>query len=375
MVGNQTQSNRITVRCIIFALSFASLLGWGFFYPSESNAESCDVPVDLRKTTVAGLPSGEQGDSYACGFFAASTLLDSFRMQNDGKLDSLPIDPIGLGIDLAIQVNRPRWLPIQVTTDPLSDVGGRRGSYFCDIIDHVRDNAVCDFNDPRAQNRAWMTTRSNQGMALYKALSTFAAASTESQKKKLPALVLKVRELTKNETTVPQSDEALTKLLWQNRDTPYPAVRALLYPQCKASRTGKAFERLPDCQTQWFAGLGSIGIGQDTRKAQRITQSIHEGLNTPNGLPIPVLHCFQVFREGRAFESSTPFSSSCIMHYTNVIGRRKKNGVCQFLIRNSYDPKTGGDVISKDWERDGADFWVDAPIFSRSAYALHWLED
>lgn len=348
-------------------------LAVGFFQPSLSHAE-CDAPVDLRRGVAAKLPSGNQGDSYLCGFFSAATLLDSYRMRENGSLDSLPIDPVALAIDLAIEANRPRWLPFQLTTDALSVESGRRGSLLCNIIDHVSDSGVCDHRDVRVFDREWMGKRSNQAVDIYALLDEYADLSESDQSQELSALVSKVLPLLRVAPSGPDSKEEVTRILWENRDAPYRAIRALLYPSCADHRIEKAFSNLPECTAEWFPGLSTIGIGTDRARAGRLARSIHESLEEPAALPIPVAHCYQVLHEGRSYRKSNPFESECILHYVSVMGRRKKDGVCQFLVRNSYDPKDEN-AVSKDWERDGEDFWVDAEPFSRSAFGLHWLED
>ncbi len=349
-----------SVTSLILASALVNL-----FTLNLSRADSCDKPVDLRKSTAKELPSGEQGDTYTCGYFAASTLLDSFRLRTLGKLDSKPIDPLALAVDLAVAKNRPRWLPFQLTSDPFSEVNGKRGSYFCDIIQHARENGVCDHNDARSLDRDWMHFRSNQNLVLYRLLGPFADLEEEEQKSGLKVLTAEVRKVINNEPGIPPNDDALGAILWESRNYPYRTIRSLLYSQCKNNRAGKVLEELPSCYTEWF--LKPIG------KAGNISDSIHNGLDDPKSLPIPVLHCYQVLREGRSYNGSNPASESCILHYTSVMGRRKKNGVCQYLIRNSYDP-TDEYAVSKDWERDQSDLWVDEKHFTRSAYALHWLD-
>lgn len=344
------------------------VIATAFFFVCNLHAfaDSCDTPVDLRKTgTVGNLPSGEQGNSFACGFFSAATLLDSFRLKTNGRLNSLPIDPIALAIDLAIERNSPRWLPFQLTTDPLSEVSGRTGSALCAIIKHTRENGICDHGDIRVLDRNWMTKRSNQALALYRLLDRFAGHGEETQREGLPKLVTELRLLLRDEVSAPNTDEGLSRIVWENRNSPYRVIRSLLYPSCAGRRITQPFDKLESCDSEWFLGLGRF---------KRLARSIHEGLSAERALPIPVLQCYQVFREGRAFRKGNILSSDCILHYVSVIGRRKKDGVCQFLIRNSYDPADEY-AVSKDWERDGEDFWLDEESFARSAFAHYRLDE
>jgi hypothetical protein len=337
---------------------------------------NCDSPIDLtEKSPQSSLPSGEQGDSYTCGFFAAATYLDFYRIRQQGALDSLPIDPVALAIDLAIERDRPRWLPFQITSDPLSVKAGRRGALFCDIISHARTKQVCDHQDFRVFDRAWTTKRTNQALALYALLDNFADLREAEQASRLRALSKDVKTLVREDPIGEKSDEAIGRIIWTNRDKPYRVLQSLLYAECATRRAGPAFSRMPDCTYEWFTPLGSVGNGFKKSRAARIEKAINEGLEMEGALPVPVGHCFQVLHEGRAYRGSNPIGSSCIFHYVNVIGRRKKAGTCQFLIRNSYDPAAGEDAVSPDWERRGDDFWVDSRTFSESAYALHWLED
>jgi len=179
----------------------------------------------------------------------------------------------------------------------------------------------------------------------------------------LPKLVAELRFILRDEVTAPQTDEGVSQMVWENRNSPYRVIRSLLYPFCSGRRITEPFDKLPSCDSEWFLGLNRFS---------RLARSIHEGLSLEKALPIPVLQCYQVFREGRAFRKSNILSSDCILHYVSVIGRRKKDGVCQFLVRNSYDPSDEY-AVSKDWERDGEDFWLDEEPFTRSAFALYGL--
>ncbi len=331
----------------------------------------CGPAVDLRNSAVAGLPSAEQGDTYACGYFASATFLDSFRKTHGGiEAGTLPADPIALALDVAIANPRPRWLPIQVTTDPLSETNGRRGSFLCAIIDQARESGVCDPGDPRVLDREWTTKRSNQALVLYRTLHAYAGESKTSQTAKLHETVGSVRAAIAQLDT-PASNEDLTRIVWEYRNDPYRAIRALLYPSCAEGKPRRPFRDLPSCETDWYLGPSAVGIGSGRARGRAIASDISASFDEKLPLPVPVLHCFQVMREGRKYDGSSILSSDCILHYVNVIGRREHGGTCQFLVRNSYDPSDEY-AVSKDWERDGVDFWVDAETFGRSAYAVHY---
>jgi hypothetical protein len=343
-----------------------------------STTDACDRPVDLRRGgSVEGLPSGEQGNTYACGFFTAATLLDSYQIQRDGgfKPARLPIDPIALGIDLAIERGRPNGLPIQLTSDPLSDVAGRRGSYLCDIFRYAREHGVCDAGDPRVFDREWMRKRSDVALVLYRELSAYARLDESEQRDRISEFARKIHtEIARDGTRAP-AETAVAELLRASPDEPYRVIRMLLYPKCAENRQ-RVFQDLPQCHDRYFAGVDAVGIsaGVPSTRIRKVERAIHAGLDSPKPLPVPILHCYRVFREGRAFRGSSILSDQCILHYVNVIGRRQKSGACQFLVRNSYDPRDE-DAVSKDWERDGEDFWIDSAAFAWSVYGVHSFED
>ncbi len=379
---------RDTVRVIAFVLAgFGVLVGSSrslhAFGAAKAQPEDCASPIDLRKDGLLSvLPSGEQGDTYACGFFVAGSLLDSFRIREEalppGHTSILPIDPIALAIDLAVETDRPNWFPLQLTSDPLSSEDGRRGSYLCDIVQHVREYGVCDHGDPRVYDREWMRTRSTLAMKVYEAARDLAYPNDMEDAEERGRAVHAIRLALAKDPTLVLSDSRLEKILIDDSESPYEVVRKILYPQCEQKRYFGAYEDLPQCRTKIYAGWEVLGLGEGNAesRALRIEKEIHRRLESERGvrnvLPIPVLHCYAALQKGRGFEGASIFDEDCITHYVSVIGRRSKGGVCQFLVRNSYDPRDE-EAVSSDWERDGEDFWVDASTLSRSTFGLHGL--
>lgn len=322
------------------------------FTVKAAEANQCDTPIDLRADVLPGVSSGDQGNTYACGFFAASTLLDSYHR----GLGS--IDPVALAIDLAADRDLPIWMPLQLTTDPLSDVRGRTGASICDIIRYARRAGVCETGDPRVESREFMKTRSNQAMAIYKLILSFYRSPSATEKNDLAQITKKIG-LIVSATEGETKPHKISQIILENRHHPYRAIQKIFYPRCTNEESRRRFDDLPKCEPSWYLAAHS----------ETISNAIQDRLAAPQALPVSVLHCFQVLREGRAFQKSRIWSADCIRHYSTVIGRRNNEGTCQFLIRNSYD-SLGRKGVSPDWERSGQDFWVDAEIFSRSAASI-----
>lgn len=80
--------------------------------------------------------------------------------------------------------------------------------------------------------------------------------------------------------------------------------------------------------------------------------------------------CGNILKEGRAYPGYSILSEACSAHWVLVMGRKKIDGKCHFLIRNSAKPVY---PYSKDWILDGRDVWVDAEVLNRAIYALQWL--
>lgn len=339
-------------------------------------AHSCE-PIDLRAAgqSMSGLPSGEQGDGYTCGFFAAASMVDAFRQSYLGEKISpdgpLPTDPLALAVDLAVERNRPIWLPFQLTSDPLTEVAGRHGSIACDMIRHVRKSGLCRNPNPVVYDRSRMTEESNRATRLYMALYRY--GRTPRKKADRAGTVEEIlRWAPEGRMTRPQIEALLEK----NRRKPYRSVRELLYPHCEGNRISAEEMNLPRCRTRIFAGADLIGLGNsesDPLRTKRAERWIDRLFSRPRPQPILATHCYRVLQEGRSFTGSSPMSAKCILHHVNISGRRKKDGVCQYLIQNSYDPKDQY-AVSNDWERDGNYFWVDAPPFERSLYSLQFFD-
>jgi hypothetical protein len=360
----------VTLRFAIFFA--ASILTYGTI--SNASAGACDSDIDLRKNLLLDLPSGDQGETYACGYFAAATELNAYRRRSAmHEMGALPVDAIALAIDLAIEKHPTRATVLELTSDPLSEVEGHRGSLFCSILAFARTAGVCDPQDPRVLDRDWMRKRSDEALSLYRVLEPFSRKRDAEKRSALDEVVKAVRAILETVDSAP-SIKSVSESIWENRSEPYRVLRTLLYPQCAGESYRRSFAELPSCHENWFLGSSTLGMGSDLKRAGKLAAAIHSRLDAPNPLPIPVMHCFQVLREGHAYDGSRIWRDNCVLHYVNVIGRRKKGGVCQFLLRNSYDPNDEF-AISKDWQRDGPDLWVDAGPFTRSAFALHDLAD
>jgi hypothetical protein len=61
----------------------------------------------------------------------------------------------------------------------------------------------------------------------------------------------------------------------------------------------------------------------------------------------------------------------CRFHASIVVGKRQKNGSCQFLIRNSWGTDCG--AYAKNWECEKGQIWIDADALLENTRELQFV--
>lgn len=348
--------------------------------------DSCDRPIDLRKPgfTVGDHPVVSQGygDTNTCGFFASSWLLDAYRKKHgigvgpDGKLAGL-VQPIGLGVDLAIQRNMPIWFPIQNTTDPLSTQGGRWGSLACSVLRYARDYGACVDGSTLTSDLDSSAKLSDKTTMLYAKLLEYARLSKGDRAAGLDRYAATIYNLYLGTEPKPAAVDALSYdrvrgLLQANERDPYKTIRGLFFSRCKDQRVDLA--DLPACRSKLYLGWDMFGINIRKRPARvrKIQDRVDGLLSERDALPVAFAYCSKLLRGGKSAVGMSPLASGCGLHWSLIIGKKKIGGKCSYLVRNSADPEK---PYAKDWIRDGYDVWIDADDLAKSIYMLSWLDD
>jgi hypothetical protein len=340
--------------------------------------------IDLRQkgSSLHRVVPTDQGETNLCAFHAASQLVSAWS--NQGTPSSVDrseavIDPVALAVDFAAETKWPYWMPIQNTTDPLTDRFGRWGGMVCPLVNSVRERGACTDAGLFSRFGAGSGEASDRSARVYRVVSKYALAKKRDQATLLQVLPGEFIQALQDETPsfeeypLPSEEEIRQALLLHGR-SPYRVMRALAFQDCAKKRT-PPMQDLPECRSSVYAGLDLFGIRlkDDPSRSSEASEKIIEIIQQPGAMPVTVAHCGSVYEEGRSYRGRSILGSKCWMHWSLVIGmREEKDGSCSFLLRSSYD--TEGKTYSPDWAMDSpGDAWVDARAFERSLYMLQWL--
>lgn len=334
-------------------LGFFTVAVMAFSIPSR--AEDCS-PIDLRspgQSLDGVLPTSQGfGRSNLCGFYSASTMIDAWR----GAGGSSKVSPIALGVEHAIERNIPVWFPIQHSTDPLSNAGGRAGSFVCRAIKGARGVGGC--TDPSLRSDDFKTSAewADKTVAIYKTLQAFGVKSKQKRAALLDSVTDEVMSaylsLEPKPEPVAFSREKMRSLIQTYARKPYKTIHALFYSGCDANRID--LSDLPTCH-----------IG--TRIAR-----VDLELERDHPLPVSFAYCARIHKDGPGILKGKLMPKNCGMHWSVVIGRKKIGDRCMYLIRNSYHPEK---ELHPAFIREGMDFWMDRETLRKASYVFEWLEN
>lgn len=327
-------------------------------FSHESFASDDCSEIDLRKMgeSLESVPPTSQGfgRTNLCGFYSAATMIDAWR----GEGARTKVSPIVLGVEHALERNIPVWFPLQHSTDPLSNTGGRAGSLVCRVIKGAREVGGCV--DPSLKSDDFKSSAqwADKTVAIYEVLQKHGVKSKKKRKSEIDLIVNRVFELyTEMEPKMEASawsKATLAKLITQNVKKPYLTIRELFYSGCDEKVNRVDLSDLPECKT-----------------GTRIDRVDLE-LNRDRPLPVSFAYCARIHRDGPEILKGNLMPKNCGMHWSVVIGRKKIDGQCRYLIRNTYHPEY---PLHSAFIRDGMDFWMDRETLKKSAYIFQWLEN
>jgi hypothetical protein len=358
-----------------------------FMLPAlAASADECGPAVDLRSPgqSIGDRPVISQGygDTNTCGFFNSAWLIDAYRkkygigVDAKGELRGLT-QPIGTAVALALERAVPGWIPLQITTDPLSNVPGRSGSLACDVIHYAREFGVCTDDSAWTRDLATSGHLSDKVAKIYARLASFARKSARQRRSELATIAAETRANFATLEPIPPVDElpspeAIRELVAREESRPYAVIAELFFKRCREQHL--ALENLPKCKTRFFIGLDLFGVKKSIpRRVAKIRRHFEDALDAPSPLPVLFDYCSDLLWSGKKAVAESPLNPNCGHHWSLVIGKRKDAaGRCQYLVRNSYLPDH---PYSKDWDQDGYDVWIGAEELARSIYAVSWLDE
>ena len=342
----------------------------------------CDREIDLRAPGMAmhAIPFLEQGDTNLCAPYTAAEMIDAWRSLRAGR-DLKPAErtsPMALGVEFAARNDFPYSFPIQNSTDPLARETGRWGGIVCAFVNSAREIGTCSDRVLR-ETEGHSLEAITKSEALFHALKDYLALDPKSREEKTPRFAERIRTIlvalppALDKAFVPTDEQIAQELTFFTGDDPYVPMSRLLFAECRKYRSSLA--ELPRCRTKIDAGLDGFGwrfAPVPFRQAETF-ETVKGLLARANPTPVAVTYCHRVVRQGHAYRPTSILSPECGSHWSLVIGERRKEGRCQFLVRDTDGGKP--DRVSTDWEIDRGDVWIDAETLMRATYGIEWLDD
>lgn len=351
---------------------------------AQPAVECGDIAVDLRNVggSLHGIENTNQGRSNLCAQYTTGQVLDAWRNQQ-GELNAKErTSPLALAVDYAADSRWPLWIPVQNTTDPLSNRSGRWGGTVCPLVNYARNEGVCEnsglfkiFEADGVLNSGEAADRAGK---IYALLFTYAFAKPAVRKTLQQSVPQAMRDLlSKSDLSLRSmlpSEEEIQSALLRSGGSPYEVLRILAFDSCAKNRT-RPLAALPSCRSAVFVGLDSFGEHpvRDVARTSRASTRLKSLLLRPKALPVAIAYCASVLDEGLAYRGHSIVSDHCSAHWSAVIGMKTIGGACHFLVRSTADLE--GKYLSSDWTRDGlGDTWVEAKSLERSMSLMQWLQ-
>ena len=124
--------------------------------------------------------------------------------------------------------------------------------------------------------------------------------------------------------------------------------------------------------------IGTYGYSSRQMKPVLQRRLLNHLSEAKSATPVGISYCSALLQKGPDWKKGTQEASDlfrtpeCGMHASIVVGKRQKNGSCQFLIRNSWG--TDCDSYAKTWECQNGQIWVDADALLENTYELQFVK-
>lgn len=303
------------------------------------------------------------GHTNLCGYFTYLTHLDARNHVLEKKTPPTRIDVVGYAVRFAANRDLPRWLFLRHSSDPLSLQFGRWGSSICDLAQNGSEVPLCQANPKHANDADYQARLSDAVTEFYRELDAkLGTAYPGVTAHYNPADLKPLYEFYLAKSAgfaTPVSYSEFEGILQAQPSQLYRIIEALFFKTCESPIDAKKFANL-SCRHQLLL-----------TEENGFRAKVDTLLANTQPMPIPFAYCYTVVLEGKQYWRRTPVDKDCRLHWSLVIGRRKKGDHCEYLVRNSSDPY---DVGPPHWENDRGDLWIDADTLGRSAFLIQWLE-
>lgn len=107
---------------------------------------------------------------------------------------------------------------------------------------------------------------------------------------------------------------------------------------------------------------------------RRLLQHLTQG---KTATPVGISYCSALLESGPEWKKNLSQTEDffrapdCRFHASIVVGKRQKNGSCQFLIRNSWGTDCG--AYAKNWECEKGQIWIDADALLENTRELQFV--
>lgn len=303
------------------------------------------------------VPVFDQSGTSLCHSFVAAEMIDAWRFSHGDKDYNFITSPVGN----QIRKEAKNWYSV-VEPDPKT-LGGDP----CPMVNFIRKNGNCnEFDTLDSFNNTSVADSMDLMLEPFNALMK--GASLQERINGLPEA--KIQKATDDvrclmhvyaaPAGLAPSAEAISTALRQQNSVKY--LETVMLAKCQGDRV-RPFNG-PKCEHD---------VLSEWEPSELKVKKIHNLLAKKNPQPVAIKMCDKIFERGRNYRP--PFgmaaysSANCGSHLTLIIGQRKKNGRCEFKIRNSWGTGCGG---YKDWEcTDKGDLWIDSDSLAPSILDLN----
>jgi hypothetical protein len=158
----------------------------------------------------------------------------------------------------------------------------------------------------------------------------------------------------------PAPIETVRAVIEADPNRPYRAVREIFFPRCAEKTARNDDFEFTECYGEFYPPL---------ENRIRASRRVHELLGRKRPLPVPFAYCSNVLIDGKKYAGLNP--TNCRLHWSLVVGKKKIDGECHLLVRNSWSLST---QYSADWEVEAGDIWVREKELLSATLLVQWLE-
>lgn len=362
---------------------------WGA--PAQAIADSC-ASIDLRKSTLQGIPTYDQGRTSTCYAQVAAIMIDALR-----KKRNHPVPPLSSPLALALEYSQ-NLAESNRRKSPHHFI--ENGGSISDAINSCTVRGTCRLDSIPQSKR---NISSSQLLEIYRLIAQIYEKNTfrkiEQWNRQFQTTVLKkpqeqvesdyvIEKRTKILETMEaylhcNCDRTPEKILYIQKviDEMKQITHAQLMKELVHSKNEIEFLQktyFKSCESQRTPVLSPLPKSSAVFRTQfypvqKMTAFIEDQLQKKQ-LPVGLTVCSDFFKKGKAaqthFKKFDP--TQCNGHGVAIIGSRSAHGQCQFLLRNSWGTDCS---YHSDWPCDSrGDLWVDETTLQNNFISIETIE-